>query len=42
MPPVLWITALVTAAIVGLAWVPGINLFGIETMAQAAAATLVN
>ena len=42
MPPVLWITAVVTATIVGLAWVPGINLFGIETMAQAAAATLVN
>ena len=42
MPLVLWITAVVTATIVGLAWVPGINLFGIETMAQAAAATLVN
>lgn len=42
MPPVLWVTAVVTATIVGLAWVPGINLFGIETMAQAAAATLVN
>jgi NADH-quinone oxidoreductase subunit N len=40
--PVLWITAIVTAGIVGLAWIPGINLFGIETVAQAAAATLVN
>ncbi|MCO4848917.1 MAG: NADH-quinone oxidoreductase subunit NuoN [Yoonia sp.] len=42
MSPVLWITAVVTATIVGLAWVPGINLFGIEVVAQAAAATLVN
>ncbi|MFT5066313.1 MAG: NADH-quinone oxidoreductase subunit N [Yoonia sp.] len=42
MSPVLWVTAVVTAAIVGLAWVPGINLFGIEVVAQAAAAILVN
>lgn len=39
--PVLWITAVVAAAIVAFAWVPGINLFGIEIIAQAAAATLV-
>jgi NADH-quinone oxidoreductase subunit N len=42
MSPVLWVAAVGTAAIVGLAWIPGINLFGIETYAQAAAATLVN
>jgi len=42
MAPTLWIIAVVTAAIVGLAWIPGINLFGIEMMAQNAAATLVN
>ncbi len=42
MPPVLWTAAVVTAAIVLLAWVPGINLFGIETMAEAAAQSLVN
>ena len=42
MSPVLWTAAVVTAAIVLLAWVPGINLFGIETIAQAAAETLVN
>ena len=40
--PVLWITAVVAGAIVAFAWVPGINLFGIEIIAQAAAATLVN
>ncbi len=40
--PVLWGVLMVTAAIIGLAWLPGINLFGIEGAAQAAAATLVN
>jgi NADH-quinone oxidoreductase subunit N len=40
--PVLWGTLMVSAALVGLAWLPGINLFGIEGAAQAAAATLVN
>lgn len=40
--PVLWVTAVVTGAIVGLAWVPGINLFGLDPIAAAAAATLVN
>jgi NADH-quinone oxidoreductase subunit N len=42
MPKPLWFFAVVTSAIVLLAWVPGINLFGIETAAQAAAQTLVN
>ncbi|MCY4317374.1 MAG: NADH-quinone oxidoreductase subunit NuoN [Roseovarius sp.] len=32
----------VCAALTGLAWLPGLNLFGIEVLAQAAAATLVN
>lgn len=40
--PVLWGFLMVSAAIIGLAWLPGINLFGIEGAAQAAAATLVN
>lgn len=42
MPKVLWFFAVATSAIVLLAWVPGINLFGIETAAEAAAQTLVN
>ena len=42
MPKILWGFAVVTSAIVLLAWVPGINLFGIEAAAQAAAQTLVN
>ena len=42
MTPVLWLCAVVTAAIVLLAWIPGINLFGIEALAQTAAAALVN
>ena len=41
-PPVLWVTAVVTGAIIGLAWIPGVNLFGLDPMAAAAAATLVN
>jgi NADH-quinone oxidoreductase subunit N len=40
--PVLWLTAVVTGAVVALAWVPGINLFGLDPIAAAAAATLVN
>ncbi|WP_342075278.1 NADH-quinone oxidoreductase subunit NuoN [Yoonia sp. SS1-5] len=40
--PVLWIAAVLTGIIVGLAWLPGVNLFGIEVIAEAAAATLVN
>ncbi|MEI4260451.1 NADH-quinone oxidoreductase subunit NuoN [Roseovarius sp. D0-M9] len=39
---VLWGFLMVSATIIGLAWLPGINLFGIEGAAQAAAATLVN
>ncbi len=42
MTPVLWLSAVVTAAIVLLAWLPGINLFGIEAVAQTAAQALVN
>ena len=42
MSPVLWVAAVATGVIVGLAWVPGINLFGIESVAAAAAAALVN
>ena len=40
--PVLWIAAVVTGVVVGAAWFPGINLFGIEVIAETAAATLVN
>lgn len=42
MTPVLWLSAVVTAAIVAVAWLPGINLFGIEAVAQTAAQALVN
>jgi NADH-quinone oxidoreductase subunit N len=41
-PPVLWLTAVLAALIVGLAWVPGVNLFGLDPMAANAAAALVN
>jgi NADH-quinone oxidoreductase subunit N len=40
--PVLWVTAVVSAAVIGLAWVPGVNLFGLDPIAAAAAASLVN
>ena len=40
--PVLWAFLMGGAAIIGLAWLPGINLLGIDAMAEAAAATLVN
>ena len=40
--PVLWVTAVATGLVVGAAWFPGINLFGIEVIAETAAATLVN
>ncbi|MEJ6397949.1 NADH-quinone oxidoreductase subunit NuoN [Yoonia sp. 208BN28-4] len=40
--PVLWVAAVGTAAIIALGWLPGINLFGMEPWAEAAAATLVN
>lgn len=42
MSPALWGFAVVSAAVVLLAWAPGINLFGIETIAEAAAQSLVN
>ncbi len=41
-PFVLRSMAIATGLIVGLAWVPGVNLFGIDPIAAAAAATLVN
>ena len=40
--PVLWVAAVVSAVIIAVAWLPGVNLFGIEPVAAAAAATLVN
>ncbi len=40
--PVLWTAAVITGLIVALAWLPGVNLFGIEPVAAAAAETLVN
>lgn len=40
--PVLWGALMISAAIIGLAWLPGLNLLGIESAAAAAAATLVN
>ena len=39
---VLWAFLIGSAAIIGLAWFPGLNLFGIELIAEAAAATLVD
>ena len=40
--PILWVTALVAGLIIGLGGVPGINMFGLDPIAAAAAATLVN
>ena len=40
--PVLWGLLMVSAVIIGLAWLPGVNLLGVEAWAEAAAATLVN
>ncbi|PIE14600.1 MAG: NADH-quinone oxidoreductase subunit NuoN [Rhodobacterales bacterium] len=40
--PVLWVMLMGSAALIGLAWLPGLNLMGLETMAQSAAAALVN
>ncbi|CUH85611.1 NADH-quinone oxidoreductase subunit NuoN [Thalassovita mediterranea] len=40
--PVLWVLLMASAAIIGLAWLPGINLLGVEAWAEAAAAALVN
>lgn len=40
--PVLWFFAVATGAIVAVAWVPGVNLFGIDPAAASAAIALVN
>ena len=40
--PVLWLMAVASGVIVAVAWVPGINLFGMDPFAAAAAASLVN
>ncbi|MEC7962425.1 MAG: NADH-quinone oxidoreductase subunit NuoN, partial [Pseudomonadota bacterium] len=40
--PVLWGLLMASAVIIGLAWLPGVNLLGVEAWAEAAAATLVN
>ena len=42
MTPALWFAAMVTSAVVALAWLPGVNLFGLEAVAANAAQTLVN
>ena len=42
LTPVLWVAAVGSAAVVALAWLPGINLFGLEPIAAGAAAALVN
>ena len=40
--PVLWAFLMASAAVIGLGWLPGVNLFGVEDVAAAAAATLAN
>jgi NADH-quinone oxidoreductase subunit N len=40
--PVLWALLMGSAAVIGLAWLPGLNLLGLETMAQSAATALLN
>jgi NADH-quinone oxidoreductase subunit N len=40
--PVLWGFLMASAAVLGLAWLPGIDLLGIEAVASAAAEALVN
>ena len=40
--PVLWAICVVSALVVGLAWLPGVNLFGLDPIAANAAAALVN
>ncbi|MGH1353567.1 MAG: NADH-quinone oxidoreductase subunit NuoN [Thalassovita sp.] len=40
--PVLWGFLMASAAVIGLAWLPGIDLLGIESIATAAAEALVN
>ncbi len=41
LPPVLWVACIGTALMLAIGWLPGVNLFGIEPAAAAAAATLV-
>ena len=38
----LWVFLMGAAAIIGIAWVPGINMFGIGAIAELAATSLVN
>lgn len=38
----LWVFLMGAAAVIGVAWLPGINMLGIESIAQSAAASLVN
>ena len=40
--PVLWFFAVATGAIVAVAWVPGVNRFGVDPAAAKAAIALVN
>lgn len=40
--PILWAMLMGSAVVIGVTWVPGINMFGIEGAAAAAAASLVN
>lgn len=40
--PILWLTAVACGGLLAVAWLPGINLFGIEPATAAAAASLVN
>ncbi len=42
LSPVLWVACMGSALVLAIGWLPGINLFGIEPAAAAAAATLVN
>ncbi|WP_368183928.1 NADH-quinone oxidoreductase subunit NuoN [Aestuariibius sp. HNIBRBA575] len=40
--PILWGLLMASAAVIAIGWLPGLNLFGIEALAQVAAGTLVN
>jgi len=42
LSPVLWVACMGSALALAIGWLPGVNLFGIEPAAAAAAATLVN
>ena len=41
LSPVLWVACIGSALVLAIGWLPGVNLFGIEPAAAAAAATLV-